>query len=120
LFLILSLHFFPFKKPIIATQNPTIAAHQVLISILKQSASIYPVVAQIKITREFPESKDAAQAGLAPDGSERKADLTPERAHAILKNVSDDQCRAIGLNPGMWMGVVKTHERAQGCCLSDF
>ena len=39
------------------------------------------------------------QAPLAP-GLERKRLLSTTKIHEILKNVSDDDCRALGLNPG--------------------
>lgn len=45
----------------------------------------------MKILAEFKQVSDEA--------AEKKQSLTAEKVHAILKRISDDDCRAMGLNP---------------------
>ena len=50
----------------------------------------------MKITAEF---KQRGEEDHLPEGGERKQIVTAERAYEILKNVSDEDCRILGLDP---------------------
>ena len=50
----------------------------------------------MKITAEF---KKLDEDDYLPEGGERKQVITPEKALSILKNVSDEDCRILGLDP---------------------
>ena len=49
----------------------------------------------MKITAEFKQRDEE----LLPEGGERKVVVTAERALQILKAISDEDCRALGLDP---------------------
>ncbi|KAL3142999.1 DNA-directed RNA polymerase II subunit rpb1 [Trebouxia sp. C0009 RCD-2024] len=52
----------------------------------------------LRIMMEFPKPKDDEEQA-AENITERKQELTAERAYEILKRVSDDECRVMGFNP---------------------
>ena len=50
----------------------------------------------MKITAEF---KQRGEEDYLPEGGERKLVITAEKALSILKNISDEDCRILGLDP---------------------
>lgn len=50
-----------------------------------------------RIMMEFPKPK--ADDDLPPSQAELKQEMTAERAHEVLKAITDEDCRALGLNP---------------------
>jgi len=53
----------------------------------------------MKITAEFKVSADEEDSGMMSYGGERKIQVTAEMALKILKNISDEDCIALGLSP---------------------
>lgn len=51
----------------------------------------------MKIIMEFPKPKDPSAADAMPE-AERRQELSAERAHEILRRISDEDCRALGFD----------------------
>jgi DNA-directed RNA polymerase II subunit RPB1 len=52
-----------------------------------------------RITAEFPAARPG-EAPTAPDGGERRQELSAEKAHEILRRMSDEDVAALGFDPG--------------------